>query len=65
MAMPGGEPQAEASRAEASRAAALREVRTTYALDHLPAENEVLAIAERWRPYRSLATAYLFSAAFD
>jgi DNA-3-methyladenine glycosylase II len=34
-------------------------------LDHLPAEEEVLAIAEKWRPYRSLATAYLFSAAFE
>ncbi len=42
-----------------------RAVRTTYQLDHLPAEEEVLAIAERWRPYRSLATAYLFSAAYE
>jgi DNA-3-methyladenine glycosylase II len=40
-------------------------VRTVYGLDHLPAEEEVLAIAEKWRPYRSLATAYLFSAALD
>ncbi len=40
-------------------------VRAVYGLDHLPAEDEVLAIAEKWRPYRSLATAYLFSAAFD
>ena len=40
-------------------------VRTVYRLDHLPAEEEVLAIAEKWRPYRSLATAYLFSAAFE
>ena len=39
-------------------------VRAAYQLDHLPAEQEVLAIAERWRPYRSLATSYLFSAAF-
>jgi DNA-3-methyladenine glycosylase II len=31
----------------------------------LTAEQEVLAIAEKWRPYRSLATSYLFSAAFD
>ena len=30
-----------------------------------PATGEVLAIAEKWRPYRSLATSYLFSAAFD
>ncbi len=40
-------------------------VRTTYGLDHLPTAEEVLTIAERWRPYRSLATAYLFSAAFE
>jgi DNA-3-methyladenine glycosylase II len=39
-------------------------VRASYGLDHLPAEDELLAIAESWRPYRSLATAYLFSAAF-
>jgi DNA-3-methyladenine glycosylase II len=39
-------------------------VRATYRLDHLPTEDEVLVIAEKWRPYRSLATAYLFSAAF-
>jgi DNA-3-methyladenine glycosylase II len=40
-------------------------VQTAYRLDHLPAEQEVLAIAEKWRPYRSLATSYLFSAAFE
>jgi len=40
-------------------------VRAAYELDHLPAQEEVLAIAESWRPYRSLATSYLFSAAFE
>ena len=40
-------------------------VRAAYRLDHLPAPAEVLAIAENWRPYRSLATSYLFSAAFE
>jgi DNA-3-methyladenine glycosylase II len=40
-------------------------VRAAYQLDHLPAEQEVLAIAEKWRPYRSLATSYLFSSAFE
>jgi DNA-3-methyladenine glycosylase II len=40
-------------------------VQAAYQLDHLPAQEEVLAIAEKWRPYRSLATSYLFSAAFD
>jgi DNA-3-methyladenine glycosylase II len=40
-------------------------VRAAYRLDHLPAEQEVLAIADKWRPYRSLATSYLFSAAYE
>jgi hypothetical protein len=29
------------------------------------AQDEVLSIAEKWRPYRSLATSYLFSAAYE
>jgi DNA-3-methyladenine glycosylase II len=40
-------------------------VQAAYRLDHRPSEQEVLAIAEKWRPYRSLATSYLFSAVFD
>jgi DNA-3-methyladenine glycosylase II len=40
-------------------------IQAVYQLDHLPAQDEVLAIAEKWRPYRSLATSYLFSAAFE
>jgi DNA-3-methyladenine glycosylase II len=40
-------------------------VQTVYHLDHLPAQQEVLDIAHKWRPYRSLATSYLFSAAFE
>ena len=40
-------------------------VQAAYGLDHLPSQQEVLAIAEKWRPYRSLATSYLFSAAFE
>jgi DNA-3-methyladenine glycosylase II len=38
-------------------------IQLAYKLDHLPSQQEVLAIAEKWRPYRSLATSYLFSAA--
>jgi DNA-3-methyladenine glycosylase II len=34
-------------------------VQAAYQLD------QVLDIAEKWRPYRSLATSYLFSAAFE
>jgi DNA-3-methyladenine glycosylase II len=40
-------------------------IRTAYGLDHLPSQQEVLDIAEKWRPYRSLATSYLFSAVFE
>jgi len=40
-------------------------IQAAYRLDHLPTQQEVLAIAEKWRPYRSLATSYLFSAAFE
>jgi DNA-3-methyladenine glycosylase II len=40
-------------------------VQIAYQLDHLPGQQEVLTIAEKWRPYRSLATSYLFSAAFQ
>ena len=48
------------------RATLLRKaVQAAYQLDHLPSQQEVLAIAEKWRPYRSLATSYLFSAAFE
>ena len=38
-------------------------VQAAYQLDHLPSQQEVLGLAEKWRPYRSLATSYLFSAA--
>ena len=40
-------------------------VRSVYHLDHLPLPAEVTAIAEAWRPYRSLGTSYLFAAAFE
>jgi DNA-3-methyladenine glycosylase II len=40
-------------------------VQAAYQLDHLPTQQEVLTIADKWRPYRSLATSYLFSAAFE
>jgi DNA-3-methyladenine glycosylase II len=40
-------------------------VRAAYQLGHLPTQQEVVDIADSWRPYRSLATSYLFSAAFE
>ncbi len=42
-----------------------KSIRRAYQLDHLPTPEEVLRIAEPWRPYRSLATAYLFQAGFE
>lgn len=39
-------------------------VRKIYETDHLPSEAEVLQLAERWRPWRSLATGYLFQFAY-
>lgn len=41
-----------------------RAVQRAYGLAGLPSEDEVLRIAEPWRPYRSLASAYLFASAF-
>jgi DNA-3-methyladenine glycosylase II len=40
-------------------------IQRAYQLDHLPDQQEVVAIAEIWRPYRSLATSYLFASAYD
>ncbi len=39
-------------------------IRKIYEMDHLPSEAEVLQLAERWRPWRSLATGYLFQFAY-
>jgi DNA-3-methyladenine glycosylase II len=40
-------------------------IQAAYQLGHLPSQQEVVTIAEKWRPYRSLATSYLFSAAVE
>jgi DNA-3-methyladenine glycosylase II len=40
-------------------------IRDVYQLDRLPTEQEVLAIAEKWLPFRSLATSYLFASATE
>jgi DNA-3-methyladenine glycosylase II len=42
-----------------------RAVRNVYGLDHMPTEPEVLDLAGRWRPYRSLAVTYLFASEFE
>ena len=40
-------------------------VERTYAFDHLPTDEEMVQIADRWRPFRSLAVSYLFASEFD
>ena len=42
-----------------------RAVKRAYGFDHLPTEDEMAEVAERWRPYRSLAVSYLFASAFE
>ena len=42
-----------------------RAVQRAYGYDHLPTEDEMLAVAERWRPYRSLAVSYLFASEYE
>ena len=42
-----------------------RAVRDAYGFDHMPNEDEMAEIADRWRPYRSLAVSYLFASEFE
>jgi DNA-3-methyladenine glycosylase II len=42
-----------------------RAVRNAYGFDHLATEDEMVQIAERWRPYRSLAVSYLFASEYE
>ena len=42
-----------------------RAVRRAYGLDQMPSEQQLLQIAERWRPYRSLAVMYLFASEYE
>jgi DNA-3-methyladenine glycosylase II len=42
-----------------------RAVERAYGFDHPPTEDEMVEVAERWRPYRSLAVSYLFASEYD
>jgi len=42
-----------------------RAIQRAYGLDHPPTEEEMLELAQRWRPYRSLAVSYLFASEYD
>ena len=42
-----------------------RAIQRAYGFDHLPTEEETVAVSDRWRPYRSLAVSYLFASEYD
>jgi len=42
-----------------------RAIQRTYGFDHLPTEEEITEVSDRWRPYRSLAVSYLFASEYD
>jgi DNA-3-methyladenine glycosylase II len=42
-----------------------RAIQRAYAFDHVPSEDEMIRLADRWRPYRSLAVSYLFASEYD
>jgi DNA-3-methyladenine glycosylase II len=41
-----------------------RAIQRAYGLDHLPTEDELIELSDRWRPYRSLAVSYLFASEY-
>jgi DNA-3-methyladenine glycosylase II len=42
-----------------------RAIQRAYGFDHVPSEQEIAEVAERWRPYRSLAVSYLFASEYE
>jgi DNA-3-methyladenine glycosylase II len=42
-----------------------RVIQRIYGFDHVPTEDELIEISDRWRPYRSLAVSYLFASEYD
>ena len=42
-----------------------RAIQKAYGFDHLPTEEEVAEVSDRWRPYRSLAVSYLFASEYQ
>ena len=41
-----------------------RAIQRLYGFDHVPTENELSDLSDRWRPYRSLAVSYLFASEY-
>ena len=42
-----------------------RAIQKAYGIDHVPTEDEMTQLSDRWRPYRSLAVSYLFASEYD
>jgi DNA-3-methyladenine glycosylase II len=42
-----------------------RAIQREYGLNHLPTDEELVELSDRWRPYRSLAVSYLFASEYD
>jgi DNA-3-methyladenine glycosylase II len=42
-----------------------RTIQREYGFDHLPTDEELVGLSDRWRPYRSLAVSYLFASGFE
>jgi DNA-3-methyladenine glycosylase II len=42
-----------------------RAIQRTHRFDHVPSEAEIAEVADRWRPYRSLAVSYLFASEYE
>lgn len=40
-------------------------IQREYGFDHLPSDEELVELSDRWRPYRSLAVSYLFASAYE
>ena len=41
-----------------------RAIQRLYGFDHVPTENELIEVSDRWRPYRILAVSYLFASEY-
>ena len=41
-----------------------RAIQRLYGFDHVPTPDELIALSDRWRPYRSLAVSYLFASEY-
>jgi DNA-3-methyladenine glycosylase II len=42
-----------------------RAIQRAYGFDHLPTDDEVVEVSDRWRPYRTLGVSYLFASEYE